>query len=90
MNVKIFLICQLLSQQCHTTRDSVDQGGKYAPCALPFKFNGELRHACITEEDPDGKYWCSTKVDENLEHVPGGGFWGFCQNSCPPLATRRT
>ena len=90
MNVKIFLICQLLSQQCHTTRDSLAQGGKYAPCALPFKFNGELRHACITEEDPDGKYWCSTKVDENLEHVPGGGFWGFCQNSCPPLATRRT
>ena len=32
------------------------------------------------------RYWCSTKVDDQLEHVGGQGNWGFCQQSCPPIA----
>ena len=54
-----------------------------AQCRFPFKFDGKLRDSCITDKDPDGKYWCSTKVDENFEHVQGGGFWGLCEDSCP-------
>ena len=67
-----------------TTNDSPD---KNVPCALPFKFNGELKNACITDTDPDGRYWCSTKVNPRTkEHIGGQGKWGFCQNSCPPIA----
>ena len=78
-------------QQCHTTRDSLAQGGEYAPCALPFKFNGELRDACITDLDPDGKYWCSTNVNPRTrQHVGGGGFWGYCEDSCPPINAKST
>ena len=29
-------------------------------------------------------FWCSTKVDDKLEHV-GGGNWGYCRQSCPPI-----
>ena len=32
------------------------------------------------------RYWCSTKVDDQLEHVGGQGNWGFCRQSCPPIA----
>ena len=31
------------------------------------------------------RYWCSTKLDTELEHVPGSGNWGFCRQSCPPI-----
>ena len=51
---------------------------------LPFKFQGKLRNQCITETDPDDRYWCSTKVNENLEHAEGIGNWGYCSQSCPP------
>ena len=51
---------------------------------LPFKFQGILRHECITETDPDNRYWCSTKVNENLEHDDSIGNWGYCSESCPP------
>ena len=44
-----------------------------------------LRQGCITDTDPDDRYWCSTKIDENLEHIPGNGYWGYCDQSCPPL-----
>ena len=44
-----------------------------------------MRSECITETDPDDKYWCSTKVNENLEHADGIGNWGYCGQSCPPL-----
>jgi hypothetical protein len=52
---------------------------------LPFKFQGKLRTECITETDQDARYWCSTKVNENLEHADGIGNWGYCGQSCPPL-----
>ena len=69
--------------QCFTTSDSPDKNTK---CILPFKFNGVLRQGCITDTDPDGRHWCSTKVDENLEHIRfPNGYWGYCDKSCPPL-----
>ena len=69
--------------QCFTTSDSPD---KNTQCILPFKFNGILRQGCITDTDPDGRYWCSTKVDEDLEHSRfPNGYWGYCDKSCPPM-----
>jgi hypothetical protein len=68
--------------QCFTTNDSPC---KNALCVFPFKFNGVIKNTCINDTDPDGKYWCSTKVDDNLEHIGGQGNWGFCRKSCPLL-----
>ena len=31
---------------------------------------------------PDGKAWCSTKVDGEGQHVAAGGFWGHCSQDC--------
>ena len=31
------------------------------------------------------RFWCSTKVDDNLEHIGGQGNWGFCRQSCPTI-----
>jgi len=49
-----------------------------------------LKNECTDEADPNGRYWCSTKVDSDLEHVEGQGNWGFCRPSCPPGATDPT
>ena len=40
---------------------------------------------CITDADPDNRFWCSTKVDDNLEHIGGGGHWAYCSESCSPI-----
>ena len=73
---------------CITTSDSL--GDKNASCIIPFKYKGILKNGCITEDDPDGRYWCSTRVDDNLMHVSGEGNWGYCRSSCPEEATPTT
>lgn len=50
-------------------------------CIFPFKFNDKMFNGCTKEYDPDGKFWCSTNVDLNNEHVAGN--WGYCNNKCP-------
>ena len=71
--------------KCFTTSDSPE---KNVQCKLPFKFDGVLRKECITDTDPNGRYWCSTKVDENLEHIRR--HWGYCDQFCPPLISTQT
>ena len=75
-------LATLPGPQCLTT---IDSPTKDTPCAIPFKFNGKLKNGCTTETDPDGRFWCSTKVDDNLDHVGGQGFWGYCSDACPKL-----
>ena len=55
-------------RQCLTTNDSPSSN---TPCSFPFKFKGKLRRGCITEDDPDGRFWCSTKTDDNFNHIGG-------------------
>ena len=69
--------------QCLTTDDSPEE--KNVPCVFPFVFDEIMRFECITDTDPDGRYWCFTKVDDNLEGI---GNWGYCDQSCPPNNTQ--
>ena len=79
----MFITGTLIDSQCSTTSDSLDKNAK---CIFPWKFKGILRQECITETDPDDRHWCSTNVDDDLEHIGGLGNWGFCSpTSCPPL-----
>merc|ERR1711976_42397 len=71
------------AQTCRTTSDSPGPS-QNKPCVLPFKFQGKIRYGCIADADPDGRYWCSTKTDDDLNHVTGQGFWGYCRSQdCP-------
>ena len=70
-------------QTCRTTSDSPGPS-QNKPCVFPFKFQGKLRYGCITDADPDGRYWCSTRTDDDLNHITGQGFWGYCRSrNCP-------
>ena len=54
------------------------------PCVFPFRFNGESYHRCTLDQaDEPGAAWCSTLVDENGNHVSGGGHYGNCGPNCP-------
>ena len=57
------------------------------PCQFPFIYNDVARDGCITEADPEGKAWCSTRVDAEGRHVAGGDHWAHCDATCP-LAPR--
>ena len=41
-----------------------------------------MRNGCTSIDDPDGRYWCSTKIDANGTHVGGKGYWGYCKKGC--------
>ena len=40
-----------------------------------------MRTACTNEDDFEGRFWCATKVDSNLESI--GDNWGYCSGTCP-------
>ena len=56
------------------------------PCVFPFIYSGESRAGCITQGDPEGRAWCSTRVDTRGRHVSGGEHWAHCGPTCPGTA----
>jgi len=48
------------------------------PCVFPFKLKSQTIEGCTSLQDPDGKLWCSTKIDSNGEHTTGN--WGYCED----------
>jgi hypothetical protein len=58
-------------------------------CVFPFTFM-EVEHMGCTTIDGDQNPWCSTLVDENGEHVTGGGHWEYCGSECPTVAPPTT
>ena len=54
--------------------------GKF--CQFPFTFSGVVRTGCISDTDPAGRLWCSTRVDGDGVHVGQQGHWGYCPPGC--------
>ena len=57
--------------------------GANKPCIFPFRYNGVTYNTCTLVSSDENKPWCSTLVDENNNHVPGGGHYGDCGPKCP-------
>ena len=37
-------------------------------------------------KDPDGEFWCSTRVNRKTRnHIGGKGYWGYCKKGCEKL-----
>ena len=61
-------------------------GGTF--CQFPFKWKGDYYHNCKLgdgpgvgkDNKPDDKYWCSTEVDGNRNHVDGK--YAYCADDC--------
>jgi len=49
-------------------------------CVFPFKLSGKTYNACTSDLDVDGRFWCSTQVDNQGNHVTGT--WGYCNSKC--------
>ena len=47
------------------------------PCLFPFRWNGKEYKSCVFKK---GGSWCSTKVDENGNHIQM--FYGKCPRKC--------
>ena len=66
---------------CLTSDDSVNPE---AECIFPFKYNNYTYHGCPLDPEDKTKRWCSTKTDENGEHIDGEDAWGYCTSGCTP------
>ena len=49
-------------------------------CVFPFIYGGKSYDKCTTEGHDQP--WCSTKVDEEGNHIGGRGNWGNCNETC--------
>jgi hypothetical protein len=76
----VLLIEQSIFADGCTVIEKVSQ--KVKPCIFPFTFSGQTLTECTTLKDPEGKLWCSTRVNDEGKHVTSGGFWGFCEQDC--------
>ena len=47
-------------------------------CVYPFIYLGQIYEACTNRSDPHGKFWCSTKTDQDQHHVSYQEQWGYC------------
>ena len=42
-----------------------------------------VSHFNLIIQDPDGEFWCSTRVNPRTRaHIGGKGHWGYCQPGC--------
>merc|ERR1712204_69973 len=73
-STKQFLRDERQGQTCKTTNEG--SGRRNTNCELPWKFNGKLYNGCTTDTDPDGRFWCSTKINNRQEHDAGSQNWG--------------
>ena len=65
---------------CNFTNNKGPQKNK--PCIFPFKIGKTSYLECTNEKDPEGRFWCSTKVDKRGQHVGAQKQWGYCDESC--------
>ena len=63
--------------------DSGGDGKFREMCKIPFTDAGTSYDSCTTDGN-NGVEWCSTKTDQNNNHLPG--FWG----NCAPLESADT
>ena len=64
---------------CLTT-DEPDSLVRNAPCQFPWKLGGKTYDSCTTDEDPNGRLWCATKLDESGSFILGQ--YGYCSEEC--------
>ena len=95
------LFYQIFANGRCLTSTEADSSRKGVSCVFPFSLRGKIYSSCTYDYSHITKYkpWCSTKVDQNGNHISAGGNWGICADSinCPippkycgiPVSTRR-
>lgn len=67
--------------------DTVGGSKPNVQCEQRYFLSNRWVRGCTSQDDPDGKFWCSTLTDSRGKHVGGQGEWGYCDERClPPSA----
>lgn len=61
---------------CHVLES---QSKEMRSCSFPFIYADKTYKTCTDVDDDDGKFWCSTKVDDSGVHIGKKGYWGYCE-----------
>ena len=80
----------LLGQESRNECRTVGGPDPDQSCIFPFKFQDKIYNECPFDPDDPSKTWCSTKVDNNGNHVVGQKKWGHCSASCPETDKKET
>ena len=82
-NDRIYFETAPTHDDCYT----VSGPGANKPCVFPFRYNSVTYNTCTLASADEDKPWCSTLVDDNNNHVSGGGHYGDCGPKCPMPTT---
>ena len=89
----LILLQQITAEECFVKKEKDPGVISQEPCVFPFIYKGVTYNTCTYVDHPEQMEWCSTKVDENGNHVTGGENWGVCrgdyltcprEKTCPP------
>ena len=72
-------MCLSALDECKT----ISGPGANKPCKFPFRYLDVTYNTCTLVDAENNKPWCSTNVDDNNNHVSGGGHYGDCGPKCP-------
>ena len=92
LKYQVHLECKAYVLSFSHDMDSNQEPPAVSDCVFPFKWRNKTHYAC-TYDDISPAFnqktiiqpWCSTKVDENNNHIDGPN-WRFCNkndNKCP-------
>ncbi|CAL4059350.1 unnamed protein product, partial [Meganyctiphanes norvegica] len=79
MDIRMKMLILLVTWLCQTlllSSSALAQGK--LPCQFPFIYKNITYSSCTTVDDPQDKRWCSTKTDNQNNHVSGGGHYREC------------
>ena len=78
--MKMYMICRIHIHQKNNVIQEKQQN--IYKRLLPWLFFF-IRCYFVLFQDPDGLYWCSTRVNPKTRvHIGGKGHWGYCQPDC--------
>ena len=78
--VNITLILHFFTESTCITNGGPNAG---KPCIFPFIWKSVTYNGCPPDPEVNSETWCSTKVDENGNHIIGQSEYGFCSRNCP-------
>uniref|UniRef100_A0A670ZKI5 Fibronectin type-II domain-containing protein n=1 Tax=Pseudonaja textilis TaxID=8673 RepID=A0A670ZKI5_PSETE len=56
-----------------------DENVESLPCVFPFVFKNQVYTGCTTNGRSDGRYWCATSSNYNIDKM-----WRFCSEESDP------
>ncbi|CAL4121690.1 unnamed protein product, partial [Meganyctiphanes norvegica] len=68
-----------MDANCRKSCNKCARARSTGECRFPFIYKEVRYTACTAKDDPKQQLWCSTKTDNQDNHILQQGFWRYCR-----------